>query len=53
MMFIDCWWLLLRGSKYLEHIPRIRTEYLLNNMNTEHSIKQWITEMNSTEQIEQ
>jgi hypothetical protein len=35
MMFIDCWWLMFMGLKYLEQISRIRTEHLLNNMNTE------------------
>jgi hypothetical protein len=34
-MFIDCWWLLFTASKYLEHISRIRTENVLDNMNAE------------------
>ncbi len=44
MMFIGCRWLLFTGSKHLEHISRIRTEYLPNiqivdnriESNTEH-----------------
>ncbi len=47
--------MLLRASKFLEHISRIRTEYLLNNTSTgtEHIIEQWITEQIALNEIEQ
>ncbi len=47
-MSIDYWCLMFTGSKYLEHISRIRTEHLLNNRNTEQKnwLRTWIKTLN-------